>query len=359
MLFNIANQLPNLLAPVIARAFVMHFPEHPLYRIRLRTIRWQKQQLNSRVRLKPALNHLRFVDAEIIHDHDNALVGGCRIARVDGFEQLQKQQGSLALADARDDLASHGVERTCQIALLILARRDDFNDFAFWHPLITDLRQQMNVQLVGKHQSRLMSEIFKAKADARQFADTLCIRVTSDKFGAFPDPTQRVQPAAGGGCRNRNAALHLHLRRKRCATPACTTPSVSRRRFGEQRQQRATHRRCQRTGLARQGFSISKAKEFASAIALDYAINARARAKQDALNLGRRIASGTQQEDVERQQVAVASAAQLGEHLFLLIIRDVNYGRTWHRSVSMINRKFGNNRNIKEHLTVPISCTMV
>ena len=69
MLLNISNQLPDLLAPVIARAFVMHFPEHSLDRVRLRAVGRQKQQLDARMHRQPLRHRFRLVDSEVVHHH--------------------------------------------------------------------------------------------------------------------------------------------------------------------------------------------------------------------------------------------------------------------------------------------------
>ena len=42
----------------------------------------------------------------------------------------------------------------------------------------------------------------------------------------------------------------------------------------------------------------------------------------------------TQQEDVESEQVAVASLTQLTEHLRLFILGNLNYGLLWHRETT-------------------------
>ena len=214
----------------------------------------------------------------------------------------------------------------------------------------------MDIQLVGKHQSGLVSEIFKAKADVRQFANALRVIITGDEFGTLPNPTELMQPATQGCRRHPNAALHIHLCGKRCATPACPTPAVNRRRTLEQCQKRAAQRRRQRAG-AMGMIRIRQAIQRARAISFDDAINARARAEQDGSDLCRRKAGGAQQEYVQGQEVAVASAADLKEHLFLLRARNVNYGQTRHSAYSMIDRMFDNYRNIKEQLTVPTSCS--
>jgi len=66
MLFGISNQLTYLLASVIARAFVFHFPKHSLYRIRLRTISRQKQ-LYSWMLFEPLCYDLRFMNSEVVY----------------------------------------------------------------------------------------------------------------------------------------------------------------------------------------------------------------------------------------------------------------------------------------------------
>src|SRR5205085_2244216 len=110
---------------------------------------------------------------------------------------------------------------------------------------------------------------------------------------------------------------------------------------------------------AQRWVSINQAEQRTSVISLDGAINAGARTEQDGSDLRWRIASRTQQEDVQSQPVAVASAAEFKEQMFLLGAGEVNYGRTGHRAYSLIDRVFGNKRNIKEQRTVPTSCILV
>src|SRR5205085_6870728 len=103
--------------------------------------------------------------------------------------------------------------------------------------------------------------------------------------------TQLVQPAAQPISRNRNTTLKLQLRRKRRATPARATPPESRGCFAQQSQQRATQGRRQRAGVGCL-LGIAMGSKRARAISIDGAINARARAEQDASNL-RRVISGS------------------------------------------------------------------
>src|SRR5205085_2585537 len=210
-------------------------------------------------------------------------------------------------------------------------------------------------QLISKHQSHSSSEILNAKANARQLVDALRVIITGDQFRALPDPTQLMQPAAHGRRRNRDATLYLHLRSQRCTTPARPTPAISRRCALEQGQQRATQRRRQRANAMRR-LRIGQAGKRAGAISVDGAINAGARTEQDRRNLRWRIALCAQQEDVQSQPIAVASVSEFKEQLFLLGAREVNYCRTGHRAYSLIDRVFGNKRNIKEQQSVPTSC---
>src|SRR5690242_16613646 len=149
MLLDIANQLPDLLAPVIARAFVVHFPKHPLNRVRLRAIGRQEQQLKARMQSQPLLHRSRLMNAEVVYHHTQTRISSRWISLIKRFEQPQKQPGGLALTDARDDAPRQLIKRPGQVALLIHPRRDDLDDLAPWHPLIADLRQQMDVQLIS------------------------------------------------------------------------------------------------------------------------------------------------------------------------------------------------------------------
>ena len=54
-------------------------------------------------------------------------------------------------------------------------------------------------------------------------------------------------------------------------------------------------------------------------VGIDGAINRRTKAEQELSDLGRGVAGGAQQEDVQSQQVAVAGATELRKHLNLLL----------------------------------------
>ena len=54
-----------------------------------------------------------------------------------------------------------------QRALLISPRRHHFDLFPLGHPLIADLGQQINVQLVSKEQRGARAQLFKRQANPR------------------------------------------------------------------------------------------------------------------------------------------------------------------------------------------------
>jgi hypothetical protein len=66
------------------------------------------------------------------------------------------------------------------------------------------------------------------------------------------------------------------------------------------------------------GVGISQASKRASAISFHSAIDTRPRTEQDGSDLSRRITGSAQQDDMQGEPVAVASAAQFKEQLFLL-----------------------------------------
>src|ERR1044071_5166161 len=136
MLLNISNQLLDLLASVIAGAFVMNLPKYSLYGVCLRAVGRQKHHLYSSVSSQPLHYRFRLVYAEVVRHYIEPLISVRRVASIQRLEQFNKQPCRLALAYARDDVPGQMIERRRKVALLILAGGDDFNHFAFCHPLI-------------------------------------------------------------------------------------------------------------------------------------------------------------------------------------------------------------------------------
>jgi hypothetical protein len=83
--------------------------------------------------------------------------------------------------------------------------------------------------------------------------------------------------------------------------------------------------------------------ERAFAVCVDCSIDGRAGAEQESSYLSRRTASSRKQEDVQSEQIAESSATKLRKHEFLLVHRNIEYGRIGHSSVSLISRVLANN----------------
>lgn len=182
----------------------------------------------------------------------------------------------------------------------------------------------MDIQLIGEEQNRSPAEVFHAETDLRQLPGAFRVVVPGDEFGALPDPTQLVEPAPEGRRRDLDAALRLHLNGEGGTTPTHPAPAKSRRSFVEQSQQRAAQTWRQRRGALPLPPGLHQLVERAGAISFDDAVNARTRTEQHRGDLRRGVAGGREQQDVERQQVAVAGASQFKEHFSLLRVRQLN-----------------------------------
>ena len=255
-------------------------------------------------------------------------------------------------------LAGNYVERTGKVVFLVCTRRHHLKLSAFLHPLVADLRKQLDVEFVSKQQELFRAKMLEYAPNPRQFIDALPVIVFSGELGALPDPSYFMQPAAQGISRSLNAAIDLELGSKCCTTPTSATPAKGFRRLTKQGQKRASERGRQ-TSRAKRRLNCAiagkvKAKRVVT-IGSNNPVDGRARAEQEGSNLSGSAARSTKQQDVKGEQVAVAGAPELRKRLLLLRERDVKYGRIWHSLYSKKNRVFRNNRFIKEFLSVPIS----
>ena len=73
MLFNVINQSPQKFPRVIARAFVVDFPECSLNRVGLRAIARKPENLEARMLREPAFDRLGLVDDIVVGDQIDAL----------------------------------------------------------------------------------------------------------------------------------------------------------------------------------------------------------------------------------------------------------------------------------------------
>src|SRR3712207_9369179 len=69
--------------------------------------------------------------------------------------------------------------------------------------------------------------------------------------------------------------------------------------------------------------------KFAAAVGCDHTIDARSRTEEKGRDLSWSAPLCTQQQDVEREQIAKACLTKFAHHLFLKIHRDLDYGFSW------------------------------
>jgi hypothetical protein len=341
MFNHVIYQVSQPLALVIARAFVVHVSKRSLYRIGFRAVGRQIYKLDARIRIHPLLNRLRLVNLVVVYHHKDARVVAGRVSTVNYLEQIDEQSARLAKPDAVQQMACSYVERSSQVILLVSARSQDLKLSVFLHPLITNLRQQVDVEFVSKQQELFRPEMLENPADSGQFLDALWVVIFGCEFGSLPDPAHFSQPAAQGIGRGINAAIDLELGRKGCTTPARTAPAEGFWGSLEQRKQGAFQRRRQNSSA--QGLedypviSEIKAKRV-SAISSDNAIDRRAGAEQESSDLGGSAASGAKQQNVQSEQVTITSGSELRKYLLLLRMWNIQYGRIGHSLYSETNR---------------------
>src|SRR6266404_997189 len=100
------------------------------------------------MRIEPLLDILCLVDFVIIDHHIDPIEPLVR--PVDSVQKFNEEEAVLAAANRVQYLPCYYIERPCEKHLLVAAGRHHLSLRSLQHPLVTDLRQQMNVQLVSK-----------------------------------------------------------------------------------------------------------------------------------------------------------------------------------------------------------------
>ncbi len=126
MLFDIPDQPVQPLPRVVAGAFVMHITEGALYRVRLRAIARQPENLHPRVSPQPLIDGLGLVNFVVVGDHIEASDPRAA-ALLEQCEQLAKEQVVFARPDDIMNLTRPQVERPGEVLLPVLPRRWDFD----------------------------------------------------------------------------------------------------------------------------------------------------------------------------------------------------------------------------------------
>src|SRR5262249_17734586 len=160
------------------------------------------------------------------------------------------------------------------------------------------------------------------------------------QLGALPDPTQVVQGAAEGRGRDLYGAACLDLQGQRGTAPARATPPTCTGHGLKDRQHGALQARSQYPQPRAAGIFLTRVvkRERARPVRLHHPINARTRTEEHGGNLAGGAARGTQQQQVQGQQVPIAGPAQFCQHAGLLRHWNIYYRRFRHSRTSMIAR---------------------
>ena len=139
-----------LFAGMVPGTFVMDIAKGPFNRIGPGTVGRQVEQLEARMSREPLLDFLGVMNLGIIGDHGELSKEGRGVGPIERCKQVEEEARLLAIPHTMRDSPGGQIQRPSQVAFLIGARRHDFHLFPFGHPLLSDLRQQIDIQLVGK-----------------------------------------------------------------------------------------------------------------------------------------------------------------------------------------------------------------
>src|SRR5262249_49123231 len=255
-------------------------------------------------------------------------------------EQVQEQAMRLTPPYPMDDRPRAHIQGSRQVAFLVSPRGQDFHLGSFGHPLVADFGQQMDIQLVGKEQRCRGGQVFKHETDPGQLLHALGVVIFGGQLGALPDPTQVVQPAAHRLGRDLYAPARLDLQGQRGTAPARATPPTCTGHGLKDRQHGALQARSQYPQPRAAGIFLTRVvkRERARPVRLHHPINARTRTEEHGGNLAGGAARGTQQQQVQGQQVPIAGPAQFCQHAGLLSHWNIYYRRFRHSRTSMIAR---------------------
>lgn len=350
---HVRDQFIDLHPLMIARAFVMHIPERALNGIRLRTVRRQVDYLKVLMRCEPFNHRFRSVYPIVVHHDVDARELNCPTPFVNQLQQVDEEPPVLALCCDGEHLARDIVKRARQIVLPVRAWRHDFGLRALGHPLIADLGEQVDVQFVGEKQGFCRQQPLDQRTNASEFHDSLLIIVTRHMARPLPRVAKFMKPALDGLAGNARATSRFEFKGQSGTTPSSSTPPEGRWRTPHNRAQGAFERRPVWLRCACGWRTVEPS--LATLIGVNNSVDAGARAEQAGSNLGRRSPLRAQQQNVEREQVAVASGAQFLEQRGLFVGRYVKYRFPRHRQFTNDKGLGSTYRFIRKNLSVPIS----
>src|ERR1044071_9394944 len=134
------------------------------------------------------------------------------------------------------------VQSSSQIVLLIGARGPDFLLSAFGHPFVTDLGQEVDVQLIGKEKGGASRQALGQVTNPGQQAHALGIIVAGLGPGSFPSVVELVQSQPDRFAGELVTSLGSELKGQGGATPTGAAPAKNRGRLFDQRQERTMPR---------------------------------------------------------------------------------------------------------------------
>src|SRR5262249_30323220 len=182
---------------MVARAFVVDVPEDALDRIGLRAIARQPNQFESGMLFQPPVNRFRLMNPVIV-TNDIILA----IASPEGLPEVIQQLAEEGVVFLRPQdvisLPCGRIERRGQIVFLVLARGPDLKLRASEHPLVADLGEQIDVELIGEQNQIVWPLVFDQQTNPRQSPGALRIVITAFELGAFPDVAGGFQLKSNG-----------------------------------------------------------------------------------------------------------------------------------------------------------------
>jgi hypothetical protein len=132
------------------RTFVVDLAKGPLNRSGIRAGGRQIQQLEARVGSQPRLDFLGCMQLRIGGDHGKLRKEGRRMGPIERVQQCQEEARLFPLPPTLRNRPGRNIQGPGQVPFLMGARGEDCHLFALGHPLIPHLRQQIDIQLIGK-----------------------------------------------------------------------------------------------------------------------------------------------------------------------------------------------------------------
>ena len=211
---------------MIARDVGVEVEPHALDTIVIGAIRRQEMKDDSIVeRREHALGDVTLVDAVVVEDEVHAT--RFAISRCQSKEQLAEEATRLrVVADDVKAAAAH-VERTREVVLLVLARREDASLLTAEHPIAADLRIEMDVDFINVEHRLVVARVFFESLDLPQntLSPLTRPRAEHDRFRRAESCAELMQRTTHRARGDVSEAAMRHLQAKQLARPRRPHPS--------------------------------------------------------------------------------------------------------------------------------------